>query len=54
MSDPTQLIVPLNFAHRLMTHEGIVGRGRDLLTGSPCSLHSYIDISKRTYIMQLF
>lgn len=54
MSDPTQFIVPLSVAHRLMTHEGIVAAGRDFFTGIACSLHGYSDASKRTYIMQLF
>ncbi len=54
MSDPTQFIVPLAIAHRLMTHEGMIAVGRDLFSGSPSSLHSYVDYCKRTYVMQLY
>jgi hypothetical protein len=54
MSDPTQFIVPLAVAHRLMAHEGIVAVGRDYFNGTQCSLHSYVDICKRTYVMQLY
>lgn len=54
MSDPTQFIVPLNVAHRLLTHEGLVATGRDLFTTATCSLHSYSDSYKKTYVMQLY
>lgn len=54
MSDPTQFIVAFSVAHRLLKHEGILGTGKDLITNSTCSLHSYTDKFKRTYIMQLF
>ena len=54
MCDPTQFIVPLPIAHRLMTHEGIIAIGRDFFTENQCSLHGYTDIFKRNYVMQLF
>ena len=54
MSDPTQFIVNLSTVHRLMQHEGMIGIGKDFMTGHPCSLHSYCDKFKRTYTMQLF
>jgi hypothetical protein len=54
MSDPTQFIVPLPIAHRLLAHEGLLATGRDLFSGAACSLHSYSDICKRTYVMQLY
>ena len=54
MSDPTQFIVNLSTAHRLLQHEGIIGTGRDFMTGHSCSLHSYIDQFKKIYTMQLF
>jgi len=54
MSDPTQFVVNLSTAHRLLHHEGIMGTGRDFMTNVPCSLHSYSDRFKRSYVMQLF
>lgn len=54
MSDPTQFIVNLSTAHRLLQHEGLIGVGKDFMTNHPCSLHSYSDKFKRTYTMQLF
>ena len=54
MSDPTQFIVNLSTVHRLLQPEGIIATGKDFLTNHPCSLHSYTDKFKRTYVMQLF
>lgn len=54
MSDPTQFIVNFWVVHRLLSHEGILFTGKDLLSQSLCSLHSYSDKFKRTYTMQLF
>lgn len=54
MSDPTQFIVNLWVAHRLLIHEGVFATGRDLITQAPSSLHSYTDKFKRAYTMQLF
>jgi hypothetical protein len=54
MSDPTQFIVALPVAHRLLIHEGVLASGRDFFTESPCTLHHYTDTFKRAYVMQLF
>lgn len=52
MTDPTQFIVNLAHVHKALTHEGVVGIGSDFLTNTPCSLNSYIDQFKHTYVMQ--
>ena len=54
MSDPTQFIVNLSTAHRLLQNEGIIATGKDFMSNKACSLHSYSDKFKRTYVMQLF
>ena len=54
MSDPSQFVTNLSVAHRLLQHEGIIAKGRDLLTNVPCSIHSYTDKFKRSYTMQMF
>lgn len=54
MSDPTQFIINLAPAHRLLTHEGILALGSDFITQVPSSIHAYSDKFKRTYTMQLF
>ena len=32
MTDPTQFIVDQTYVHKVLTHEGILGKGRDFLT----------------------
>lgn len=54
MTDPTQFIVDQQNIHRVLSHEGLLGKGRDFLTGRQCSLHLYNDKFKRTYVMQQF
>ncbi len=54
MTDPTQFVVDLANVHRVLTHEGLLGTGRDFLTRQPCSISIYSDKFKRNYIMQLF
>ena len=54
MSDPTQYLVNLSTAHRILQHEGVIGVGRDFMTGTPCTLHYYVDRFKRNYVMLMF
>lgn len=54
MTDPTQFMIEHSILHRILTHEGLLGKGRDFLTGKPCSLHYYADKYKRNFVMQLF
>lgn len=55
MFDSSQFLLPPGLIHRYFTHEGIIGKGRDFRTGTPCTLHLYTDpFSKRKYTMQLF
>ena len=54
MSDPTQFIVNLSLAHRLMQHQGVIGTGKDLLSGTRCALHSYCNPFDNTYVVQTF
>ena len=54
MTDPTQFIVDQTYIHKVLTHEGVLGKGRDLLTDKSCSLHLYNDKFKRMYVMQEF
>lgn len=54
MTDPTQFIVDQAYIHKILTHEGLLGKGRDFLTDKECSLHLYNDKFKRTYVMQEF
>lgn len=54
MIDQNQFIADLASIHRVLRHEGVIGVGRDILTGLPCSLHSYTDRFGRSYIMQMF
>ena len=40
---------------RYFTHEGVIGKGRDFLTGTACTIHLYTDPnSKRKLVMQLY
>lgn len=52
MTDPTQFMVEQAHLHKILEHQGILGTGRDFLTGKVCSLHLYGDSNKRTYVMQ--
>ena len=54
MTDPTQFIVDQAHLHNVLTHEGVLGKGRDYLTNKDCSLHLYSDRFKRTYVMQQY
>jgi hypothetical protein len=52
MNDAFQLIVDQQHIHKVLTHEGLLGKGRDFITGQNCSLHLYNDRFKKTYVMQ--
>lgn len=54
MTDPIQFIVDQQYIHKVLTHEGLLGKGRDLLTDHSCSLHLYNDRFKKIYVMQQF
>lgn len=54
MTDPTQFIVDQQNIHKVLTHEGLLGKGRDFLTGKVCSLHLYNDRFKKIYVMQQY
>lgn len=54
MTDPTQFIVDQAHIHNILSHEGVLGKGRDFLTLKPCSLHLYTDRFKRSYVMQQY
>ena len=54
MTDPTQFIVDQTYIHKILTHEGVLGKGRDFMGNKECSLHLYSDKFKRSYVMQLF
>lgn len=54
MTDPIQFIVDQQNIHKVLIHEGLLGKGRDFITGRPCSLHLYNDKFKKIYVMQQF
>lgn len=54
MTDPTQFIVEQQNIHKVLTHEGLLGKGRDFITGKTCSLHLYNDKFKKIYVMQQY
>jgi hypothetical protein len=54
MTDPIQFIVDQQYVHKVLTHEGVLGKGRDFLTGLFCSLHLYNDKFKKIYVMQQY
>lgn len=54
MTDPIQFIVDQQNVHKVLTHEGVLGKGRDFLTGRNCSLHLYNDKFKKIYVMQQY
>lgn len=54
MTDPTQFIVDQANIHKVLIHEGLLGRGRDFITGKSCSLHLYNDKFKKYYVMQQY
>ena len=54
MTDPIQFIIDQQIIHKVLTHEGLLGKGRDFITGKPCSLHLYNDKYKKIYVMQQF
>lgn len=55
MYDVTQFAIPAGLFHKYMVHEGIIGKGRDFLTGTPCVIHLYTDPeNKRKYALQQY
>lgn len=47
-------IIPQATIHKVLSHEGILGRGRDFITNTPNTLHLYTDKNKRSYVMQQY
>lgn len=55
MYDSSQFMLPGGVIQRYFAHEGVIGKGRDFLTGTPCTIHLYTDPnSKRKLAMQLY
>jgi hypothetical protein len=55
MYDSSQFLLPESVIQRYFSHEGIIGKGRDFLTGTSCTIHLYTDpMNKRKYAMQLY
>ncbi len=54
MIDPGNFLVERNSLTFVMTHDGVLGFGRDYVCDLECELHSYTDVAERQYITQKF